>query len=91
MSAVEHGGQPGHKKAWLHKAANTITHHYFSNTLPAMERGYIRPRYHGYLFFQDHGGDPIHEYLQNKRDIKSTLITLENLYHQSLKKLEVNA
>jgi multiple sugar transport system substrate-binding protein len=88
---VEHGGQPGHRKAWLSKAANHLTHNYFYNTLPAMERGYIRPRYHGYLFFQDHGGDPIHEYLQNKRDSKSTLHTLENLYHQSLKKLEVNA
>jgi multiple sugar transport system substrate-binding protein len=83
---TEHGGQPGHKAAWLSEKTNRLTNNYFYSVLPAMERGYMRPRYHGYLYFQDHGGNPIHEFLLGKRDSKSTLNTLENLYAQSLKK-----
>src|SRR6185437_1793612 len=60
---VEHGGQPGHRLAWINDKANRLTYNYFYNTLPAMERGYMRPRYNGYLYFQDHGGDPIREFL----------------------------
>ncbi|HVV70459.1 MAG TPA: extracellular solute-binding protein, partial [Verrucomicrobiae bacterium] len=65
---VEHGGQPGHRLAWINDKANRLTYNYFYNTLPAMERAYMRPRYDGYLYFQDHGGDPIREYLMKKSD-----------------------
>jgi len=83
---AEHGGQPGHRKAWTDQHLNNLTHNYFTNTLPAMDRGYLRPRYPGYLYFQDHAGDPIQEFLLNKRDAKSTLRTLDHLYQDSLTK-----
>lgn len=82
---VEHGGQPGHKRAWLSEHPNRLTNNYFYNLLPAMERGYLRPRYHGYLQFQDHGGNPIRDFLQGKDSAKQALETLETLYAQSLK------
>src|SRR6202012_1424460 len=69
---VEHGGQPGHRLAWISDKANRLTHNYFYSVLPAMERGYMRPRYDGYLYFQDHGGEPIREFLLGKPDSKST-------------------
>ncbi len=83
---VEHGGQPGHRQAWIDPQANRLTQNYFYSVLPAMERGYMRPRYDGYLYFQDHGGDPIQEFLLNKRDVRSTLATLDLLYQESLTK-----
>ncbi|HLZ86017.1 MAG TPA: hypothetical protein VKQ52_02200, partial [Puia sp.] len=83
---TEHGGQPGHRQAWLNEKTNRLTHNYFYTVLPAMERGYMRPRYHGYLYFQDHGGDPIREYLLGNKDCRSTLQCLDQLYHESLKK-----
>jgi len=83
---VEHGGQPGHKQAWLDEAANRLTNNYFYNTITALERAYMRPRYHGYLHFQDHAGHPIQQFLQGMRDKKSTLKKLDALYAQSLKK-----
>lgn len=83
---VEHGGQPGHRLAWIDDKANRLTHNYFYTTLPAMERGYMRPRYNGYLYFQDHAGDPIREFLMKKRDLNSTLTSIDHLYHESLKK-----
>jgi multiple sugar transport system substrate-binding protein len=81
---VEHGGQPGHRQAWIDPQANRLTRDYFYCVLPAMERGYMRPRYDGYLYFQDHGGDPIQEFLLKKRDIRSTLANLDQLYRESL-------
>src|SRR5690606_16777479 len=55
---VQNGGQPGQLSAWQDADANHLCHDYFRNVLPATQRGYMRPRYNGYLFFQDHAGDP---------------------------------
>lgn len=87
---VEHGGQPGHRLAWINEKANRLTHNYFYTALPAMERGYMRPRYDGYLYFQDHAGDPIHEFLTKKRDLNSTLTAIDHLYQESLTKYPIN-
>jgi len=87
---VENGGQPGHLSAWLNANANLITHNFFSNLLPAMQRGYMRPRYNGYLHFQDHAGEPIRDYLMGKRDAASTLGTMDRLYRESLKRHPIN-
>jgi multiple sugar transport system substrate-binding protein len=87
---AEHGGQPGHRQAWIDPQANRLTRDYFYSVLPAMERGYVRPRYDGYLYFQDHGGDPIQEFLLNKRDLRSTLATLDQLYRESLTRYPAN-
>lgn len=81
---VEHGGQPGHRLAWINEKANRLTHNYFYTALPAIERGFMRPRYDGYLYFQDHAGDPIHEFLMKKRHLKPTLTAIDHLYRESL-------
>ncbi|HVS98552.1 MAG TPA: extracellular solute-binding protein [Puia sp.] len=88
---VEHGGQPGHRLAWIGAGANRLTNNYFYSTYAAMERCYMRPRYDGYLHFQDHAGEPIREHLMGKRDAAATLGTMDRLYHESLKKHPVNA
>lgn len=87
---VEHGGQPGHRLAWVNEKANRLTHNYFYDVFPAMERGYMRPRYDGYLYFQDHAGDPIQEFLMKKRSLDSTLTDIDHLYRESLKKHPIN-
>ena len=83
---VEHGGQPGHKSAWVSEAANVLCNNYFKNVLPAMENGYMRPRYNGYLHFQDHAGDPIHQYLVNNSRPLDVLQEINRLYKGSLEK-----
>jgi multiple sugar transport system substrate-binding protein len=84
---VEHGGQPGHKAAWVSDKVNQLTNNFFKNLLPTMENGYMRPRYNGYLHFQDHAGNPIQEYLMNGGNTKDVLNEINNLYKQSLAKL----
>ena len=43
----------------LDAEANHLTHDFFTNVLPVMDNGYVRPRYNGYLHFQDHAGLPL--------------------------------
>jgi multiple sugar transport system substrate-binding protein len=80
---VQHGGQPGHRQGWTNEAANDITHHYFRNTLDALDRAYVRPRYHGYLYFQDHAGIPLQQYLMGEGTPDSVLEQMNRLYQQS--------
>lgn len=82
---VQHGGQPGHLLAWQDQLANEMTHDYFINTLPALQRGYIRPRYNGYLHFQDHAGDPLQQCLLNNGHPAKALEKMNRIYRESLK------
>lgn len=79
----ENGGQPGHRAAWEDE---TINHHsagFFRHTLPALDRAFMRPRYNGYLYFQDFAGDPIRTYLMNGGDARQVLDAINSLYRES--------
>ncbi len=83
---LEHGGQPAHRSAWVNKNANILCNNYFTSVLPAMENGYVRPRYNGYLHFQDHAGLPIQQYLMNGGNETDVLAQINTYYHDSLKR-----
>lgn len=79
----ENGGQPAHMQAWTSRANNAATHQFFQRTLPALQRAYLRPRYNGYIHFQDQAGDIIRQYLMNGGDPKIVLNQLDQLLNQS--------
>ncbi|MCW2119371.1 ABC transporter substrate-binding protein [Flavobacterium sp. 7A] len=78
------GGQPGHRKAWTDEYTNSITADYFKNTLPGLDRAFLRPRYNGHMYFQDRAGAPIRNYLMNGGDELALLQQLNALYLKSL-------
>lgn len=80
---VQHGGQPGHRLAWVDEAANQLTNNFFKAVLPVMENGFVRPRYNGYLHFQDHAGDPLHECILNNGNSGDALNKMNMLYRSS--------
>lgn len=80
----DNGGQPGHRQAWLNKRTNTMSMDFFKDTLPALDRAFLRPRYHGHMFFQDRAGAPIREYMMNGGNETSLLTELNTLYKKSL-------
>jgi multiple sugar transport system substrate-binding protein len=80
---TDNGGQPGHLKAWESEATNSITHNYFKNTLPALQRAFLRPRYDGSMYFQDNGGDIVRDYLMHGRKETDVLGQLNKLYKES--------
>jgi len=78
------GGQPGHLQAWKNERINQLTHDYFKNTLPSLQRAFLRPRYDGHMYFQDHAGDVVRDYLMKGGDEKAVLEALNALYLKSL-------
>ncbi|HLP38256.1 extracellular solute-binding protein [Lacibacter sp.] len=83
---VQHGGQPGHRSAWTDPTANHLTNYFFTQVLPVMDNGYMRPRYNGYLHFQDHAGDPLQDCLEFDGDPSKALQEMNKLYQQSISK-----
>ncbi len=79
----ESGGQPGHLVAWKNEEINRQSQNYYLNTLPALQRAFLRPRYHGSMFFQDHAGDVVRNYLMQGGDEYQVLADLNKLYQES--------
>lgn len=82
---VQHGGQPGHRSAWTDETANLLTHDFFTAVLPVMDNGYMRPRYNGYLHFQDHAGTPLQQCLLHNGNAEQALQEMNRIYRQSIK------
>jgi multiple sugar transport system substrate-binding protein len=80
---VEHGGQPGYRAAWLNPQANTLTHGFFQSTLPSLEQAYVRPRYAGFVTFQEQAGRIINTWLRDKSSTQSCLEALEAAFWSS--------
>ena len=85
---VENGGQPGHKAAWTSRKNNLLCNNFFDILLPVMENGFIRPRYNGYLYFQDHAGNPIQHYLLHGGNPENVLKEINYLYNKSKSSLQ---
>jgi multiple sugar transport system substrate-binding protein len=80
---VQNGGQPGHRSAWLNEEANWIANNFFENILPVIDNSYVRPRYNGYLHFQDHAGIPLQKCLMEYISPKAALNEMNGIYQQS--------
>ncbi len=80
---VHSGGQPGHRAAWQSTAVNQFCGNFFHDTLSTLDDAYLRPRYNGYLHFQDSAGPVVHEYLRNGGDCATYLTRIDELYQQS--------
>jgi multiple sugar transport system substrate-binding protein len=61
---VSSGGQPSHRAAWLDKETNRITNNFFENTLPTLDAAWVRPRWPGFIAFQDTASTIVHSYLR---------------------------
>ncbi|WP_305767999.1 extracellular solute-binding protein [Candidatus Epulonipiscium viviparus] len=79
----ESGGQPGHRAAWLDAATNSITSNFFANTLKTLDNAYLRPRYNGYLGFQETAGPMIREWIMKGTNVDKLISKLQHLYAQS--------
>ncbi|KQS35707.1 ABC transporter substrate-binding protein [Pedobacter sp. Leaf194] len=79
----ENGGQPAHLTAWKNEEVNRQSQNYFLNTLPALQRAFLRPRYHGSMYFQDHAGDVVRNYLMDGCNESKVLSSMNELYQKS--------
>ncbi|KGT86493.1 hypothetical protein NG99_25455 [Erwinia typographi] len=58
---VENGGQPSNARAWRNVRANALTGDFFSGTYDTVSAAYVRPKYDGYIHFQDSSSALIRE------------------------------
>jgi multiple sugar transport system substrate-binding protein len=77
------GGQPGHRSAWTDEAVNAAASGFFADTLGALDAALLRPRYDGFLAFQEAAGDLVHEHLRSGGDADRALAGIEAAYQAS--------
>ncbi|HBY4813793.1 TPA: carbohydrate ABC transporter substrate-binding protein [Klebsiella pneumoniae] len=77
---VESGGQPANIYAWKDKRANDMTNNFFSGTLDTVSRAYLRPKYHGYIPFQDTSSAIIRDGLINDIKAEDIFIAVKENY-----------
>jgi multiple sugar transport system substrate-binding protein len=78
------GGQPAHRAAWTDPTVNSASSCFFSDTLDAVDAAYLRPRYDGFVGFQDAAGSIVHSFLRQPVDAEATLARLDEAYATSL-------
>ena len=83
---VQAGGQPGYRAAWLDAEANHLSNQYFRRTLSTLDEAWQRPRYPGYIEFQNDAGQVVHAWLRGESNLRTTLDTLNRLHRDYTQK-----
>jgi multiple sugar transport system substrate-binding protein len=78
------GGQPGHIDAWTSDEVNAYCGNFFADTLGAIENAYLRPRYDGFMPFQEQAGALLHGALFAEAPAADVMPQLERLYRASI-------
>jgi len=85
----ESGGQPALRSAWMDVEINRASGNFFTDTLAAAERAFVRPRYDGYLAFQERAAGLIHQYLQGRSGTAAACLEqLNDAYRASLARIQ---
>ena len=77
------GGQPGHLKAWQNQEINDDSKNFFMNTLDTLQKSWLRPRYDGYMYFQDKAGTIINNFLKDNLTLEQALDNLLKEFERS--------
>ena len=76
------GGQPGNAAAWDDERCNREAHGFFRDTRATLDAVYTRPRFDGYLEFQDKGGAVVNAALAGNMDPAAAMRELEHAYRE---------
>ena len=77
------GGQPGNAVAWDDDTCNAQTRDFFRNTRKTLETAWLRPRYDGYMQFQDAASHIVHAFLRGEQGAEATLDALQASYAEN--------
>ena len=77
------GGQPGNLEAWRDESINLDSNSFFKGTLETLDRAWLRPRYDGYMYFQDIAGTIINKYLSSDTSVESAIEELNIEFDKS--------
>ncbi|MGE0211578.1 MAG: ABC transporter substrate-binding protein [Parvibaculaceae bacterium] len=80
LAFAHHHGQPARVEAWDDKAVNTRFGNCYRDTRATQDGSWVRPRYKGYLTFQEEAGDLIEAHLRGEVDEGELLDDLLGLH-----------
>ena len=72
-----HHGQPARSEAWSDTAVDRAFGGFYSATRETIERGWIRPRFAGYIDFQREGGLQVESHLRGDLSQRRLLESLQ--------------
>jgi multiple sugar transport system substrate-binding protein len=74
------GGQPAHRDAWADDVVNAAANDFFRNTLATLDASYVRPRFDGYIGFQQSAGELICACLRGQMPPTATIQQINALF-----------
>jgi multiple sugar transport system substrate-binding protein len=77
------GGQPGHRAAWLDPVVNGASANFFANTLSTLDSAWMRPRFPGFITFQEAAARAVHEYLSGRGEALKVIQTMNEALAQA--------
>ena len=77
------GGQPANAAAWDDDACNALTGNFLRQTRRTLDTSWVRPRYDGYMGFQDRAGHIVHRALTGEATVAATIAALDAAYRES--------
>ena len=77
------GGQPGHAAGWDDDGVNAATGDFYRNTRRTLETAWVRPRYKGYMPFQNDASERINKGLLSGEDGRSVVADLNAMFARS--------
>ncbi|MDE3179461.1 MAG: hypothetical protein KGM47_07335, partial [Acidobacteriota bacterium] len=77
---VQSGGQPAHRQAWTSPDVNSLTNNFFKDTLPTIEKSFLRPRGAGFIDFQTRSAALIAAFLRGEHTAAQTLDLMDECY-----------
>lgn len=80
---VQHGGQPGHRGAWMDDKNNSLTNNFYRDTLSTLDKSYLRPRFPGFVNVQTLSSDVIWDYVNGSIGTNETIDSLNSIYAQA--------
>jgi multiple sugar transport system substrate-binding protein len=82
------GGQPSNLQAWTDGTVNMLSGEFFRNTLRSLKEAWLRPRYNGYIQFQELAATKIAQYFREGGNENALLDTLDRIYSTSYPPLQ---
>lgn len=77
---ASHGGQPVHLAAWDDDVVNKQSHDFYRNTRATLDASYVRPRFDGYVAFQEAAGKLVVLAIRRELSIASAVARLNELF-----------
>lgn len=80
----EAGGQPGHRAAWTDDSVNAACNDFFRDTLETLDESLMRPKFPGYMRFQDEATPVAHACAAGRITPDAAAREINQLYLKSL-------